>query len=141
MERNIFVLSCCCGGGAASNKSDPQRLAVIVLIIPGPFRNLTLTEFRVKRVYLKKELSMACQGVDNEVNDKVICGVDDDASDTTNESDEAGINQTNVERISDAMKLCRESRKEYNRKNYDNVFNITGETKNSDGIILMQLKY
>ena len=38
------------------------------------------------------------------------------------------------------MNLRRQPRKEYNRKNYDTVFNITDETQ-SDGIILMQLRY
>ena len=37
-------------GGAAINESDPQRLAMIVLIVPGPFRKLKLTEFWVKQV-------------------------------------------------------------------------------------------
>ena len=38
------------------------------------------------------------------------------------------------------MNLRRQPRKEYNRKNYDNIFNITDETQ-KNGIILMQLKY
>ena len=69
-----------------------------------------------------------------------IPGVDDDVPDTANESDKAKIDPTSVERTSSAMNLSRQPRKEYNRKNYDNVFNITYETQ-KDGIILMQLKY
>ena len=36
------------------------------------------------------------------------------------------------------MNLRRQSRTEYNRKNYDNIFNITDETQ-SNGITLLQL--
>ena len=54
--------------------------------------------------------------------------VDDDAPDTANKSDEAKIKQTNVDRTSDTMNLHRQPRNEYNRKNCNNVFNITDET-------------
>ena len=37
-------------------------------------------------------------------------GVNDGAPDTANESDEAEIKQTNVERTSDTMHLCRQPR-------------------------------
>ena len=73
------------------------------------------------------------------LNDEATPGVDDDAPDTANESDEAEIEQTNVECMSGAMNLRRQPRKEYNHKNYDNVFSITDEIQN-DRIILMQLK-
>ena len=73
------------------------------------------------------------------LNDEATPGVDDDAPDTANESDEAEIEQTNVECMSGAMNLRRQPRKEYNHKNYDNFFNIADETQ-QDRIILMQLK-
>ena len=56
-------------------------------------------------------------------------GVDDDAPDTTNKSDDTKIEPTNVERMSGAMNLRRQPRKQYNRKNYNNVFNVTDETQ------------
>ena len=78
--------------------------------------------------------------VDDEATPRVDTpGVDDDVPNITNKSDETKIEPTNVERTSGAMNLHRQPRKEYNRKNYDNVFNITDETQ-KDGIILMQLK-
>ena len=69
-----------------------------------------------------------------------IPGVSVDVTGTANESDEAEIEPTNVERTAGTMNLRRQPRKEYNRKNYDNVSNITDETQ-KDGIILMQLDY
>ena len=66
--------------------------------------------------------------------------MDDDVPNTANESDEAEIKPTKVEQMSGAMNLHRLPRKEYIRKNYDNIFNITAETQ-KDSIILMQLKY
>ena len=39
-------------GGAAINESDSQRLATIVLIIPGPLRNLKLPQLCVKKRFL-----------------------------------------------------------------------------------------
>ena len=56
-------------------------------------------------------------------------GVDDPVTDTANESDEAAVEPTNVERTSGAMNLRRQTRKQYNCKNYNNVFNITDETQ------------
>ena len=66
-------------------------------------------------------------------------GVGDDAPETTYEPDEAEVEEKNIERTSGIMNLHRQPRKEYNRKNYDNIFKIT-DKKQSDGIILMQLK-
>ena len=69
-------------------------------------------------------------GVDDEATPGVDTpGVDDDVPDTANGSDETEIRPINVERTSVAMNLRRQPRKEYNRKNYDNVFNITDETQ------------
>ena len=80
------------------------------------------------------------KGMDDEATPGVNTpGVDDDAPDTANKSDKAEIDPTNVQSTSGAMNLRRQPRKEYNHKNYDNVFNITDETQ-KDGIILMQLK-
>ena len=59
--------------------------------------------------------------------------------DTANKSDKTEIEPTNMECTSGAMNLHRQPRKECNRKNYNNVFNITDETQ-KDGNILMQLK-
>ena len=79
-------------------------------------------------------------GVDYEATPGVDTpGKDDDVPDTANKSDESNIEPTNLEHISGAMNLHRQQRKEYNRKNYNNVFNITDETQ-QDSIILMQLK-
>ena len=64
-------------------------------------------------------------GVDDEVDDEPTPVVDDDAPHTTNTSDEADIEQTNVERMSGAINLRRQPRKEYNSKNHDTIFSIT----------------
>ena len=73
------------------------------------------------------------------VDDEATPGVDDDTPDTANESYEAKTEQTNVERTSVNINVCRHQRKKHNPKNYDNGSNITDETQ-KDGIILMQLK-
>ena len=69
--------------------------------------------------------------VNDEVDDEATQGLDDDAPDTAHESDEDKTEQTHAEHESGAMHLHRQPRKEFNRKNYDSVFNITDETKNN----------
>ena len=73
----------------------------------------------------------ATPGVNDEVNDEATPGVDDDTPNTANESDKAEIEPTNVERTSVTMNLRRQPRKEHNRKNYDNIFNITDKSHGS----------
>ena len=65
-------------------------------------------------------------------------GVCDDTPEDENESDEVGVEAQHKERTSYQMKLKRKQRKEYNGKNYDNVFNTVDETK-EHRIILLQL--
>ena len=63
-------------------------------------------------------IDYATTGVDDEATPGVDTpGVDDDVPDTTNESDEAKIEPTDVERTSGAMNLRRQPITDYNRKN------------------------
>ena len=83
------------------------------------------------------EMDDTTTGVDDEVTPGVdTLGMDDDVPGTAKESYGDEIEPTNEERTSGAMKLCRQRRKEYNRKNYNNLFNITDETQ-EDSIMLM----
>ena len=56
-------------------------------------------------------LDDATPGADDEVDGETISGVDGDAPDTANKSDKAKIEQSNVERTSDAIILRRQPRK------------------------------
>ena len=72
------------------------------------------------------------------VNDaEEISGVNDDTPEDESESDKIEVGEKRTERTYGGMNLRRQPRKEYNHKNYDNVFNITNKTQ-CDGIILLQ---
>ena len=65
-------------------------------------------------------------------------GVEHDTPVNKNESDKAEVEGKSTERTSGGTNLHRQTRKEYNHKNYSNVFGII-DKRQGHGIIIMQL--
>ena len=117
-----------------NNDVDVNEQAETITGVDQEIRGVDGTEEEISRVGdVEGAQGMATPGVSTQE-------VDDDIPNTAHRSDEAKIEPTNVEHTSGEINLHRQPRKEYNHKNYNNVFNITDETQ-KDGSIYMQLKY